>query len=647
MSNKSVIISIEQLLRKQEYLFSYEENGEKGEIRLREDRTYHIPDYQREIRWKASNVKTLISDIKTNDKFLGTILLSTKDNVNYDIIDGQQRITVLLLLIIAINKQLETSPYEFCEFINDTYKMIFEVLDLNFSLQEINTSAKKEEYLQSDILEQRQSFENIWLEIQKHLCDCLPNDLEKLLRNILNCEINVIINSRKADTVSTKICVDYYLDLNDKSVDLDSIDILKAELFRTNFDLMTGKWAKVQKSIKQLHNIGLINYSIPSFFYHYFACSINKQLQYSLNTLKPNLKLNKAISIVRRGGLITFPASTHIVEAVFDRSYFVTSVDNMISVSEFFAQVIQSRAPWQEFIEKYKQKGLDDVTANLAFSIIGAILRNDDEVPKMLLMKYFIDVLNNPSATKKDCNIIYDIYCFSILFSASSKKKSSQQVTRIVMSENWQEKIKEAAYDIRKNSIDKIAYLRAISVNGEVTETSGQYFPKHIIAVKQFFTLNDAIKNVKVTDKGALYKFLSNTKCSAEHFFVNQGYKFEFSYADGKKATISCPAKIKKYISYAANFIYIDSDINKEMGDMTIADKIAFLESKGEEAFSCNMCYLYFLKAKEVFGAGEYPNDIVDTKSKAVAQKKIKEYYKNNFEKEIIKYIEEIKKLAA
>lgn len=647
MPNKSVMISIEQLLRKQQYLFSYEENGQKGEICLSTDRIYHIPGYQREIRWKASNVRTLISDIKSNSKFLGTILLSTKDNHDYDIIDGQQRITVLLLLITAINRQLGATPYDFCGFSNDTYKMMFEILDFDFSIDRIKASPYYEDYIKSDILEQRQALEEIWLEIQRQLCDFLPTDLGKLRNNILNCEINVIINFRKTDTVSTTICVDYYLDLNDKSVELDCIDILKAELFRTNFDLMTEKWAKVQQSIKQLHNVGLINYSIPAFFFHYFATTINKQLQYSLKTLKPNLKLGKVVSIRRSGKTITFPASTHIVEAVYDRSYFTTSVDHMIAASDFFAKVVQSRAPWTEFVAKFTNNGLDDVTAQLAFFMIEAIIKHDDEVPKMLLMKYFIDVFNNPSAKKKDYEVIYDIYCFSILFSASLKKKESQQVTRIVMAENWQEKLKEAAYDMRNNALDKIAYFRPITINGEATATSGQYFPKHIFAVEQFFEANDTNRKIKVTNKGKLKNFLSDPECSAEHFFINKSYKFVFKYAEGKVAEISCPAKLKKYISYAANFIYIDADVNQEMGDLTIAEKIAFLDSKGAEAFSCDMCYQHFLKAKAIFTAGAYPMEISEVKNKTIAVKKVKDYYKNSFEGEIKKYITEIRRITA
>ena len=60
-----------------------------------------IPKYQREYKWSEEQVKTLISDINKHEKFLGNIILN-EFPICYEIVDGQQRITTLFLILIAL-----------------------------------------------------------------------------------------------------------------------------------------------------------------------------------------------------------------------------------------------------------------------------------------------------------------------------------------------------------------------------------------------------------------------------------------------------------------------------------------------------------------------------------------------------------------
>ena len=69
-----------------------------------------IPEYQRAYTWDSENIYKMIddfnefikSDYKEETYYLGTILLH-KDTEKYHIIDGQQRITTLLLMLKIIN----------------------------------------------------------------------------------------------------------------------------------------------------------------------------------------------------------------------------------------------------------------------------------------------------------------------------------------------------------------------------------------------------------------------------------------------------------------------------------------------------------------------------------------------------------------
>ena len=76
---------------------------------------YSIEDYQREYRWKEKQITDLLEDLtekflNSNGEdhyFLGSIIISERDQQQEFIIDGQQRLTSLTLLLIYIYRTLE------------------------------------------------------------------------------------------------------------------------------------------------------------------------------------------------------------------------------------------------------------------------------------------------------------------------------------------------------------------------------------------------------------------------------------------------------------------------------------------------------------------------------------------------------------
>jgi len=77
---------------------------------------YHVPKYQREYCWGVSQWEKMIQDIDENDPgyFLGSIIcvndsenIAPGDELIYEIIDGQQRLTTLSLMMMAIYKKLK------------------------------------------------------------------------------------------------------------------------------------------------------------------------------------------------------------------------------------------------------------------------------------------------------------------------------------------------------------------------------------------------------------------------------------------------------------------------------------------------------------------------------------------------------------
>lgn len=630
MDNNCLMMTVNEFLENKEHEYIiHDDSGNSITIKLPKDRTYSIPAYQREIRWQAENVNFLIDDLSNGKKFLGTILLNKVNDNNYEIIDGQQRTSVFVLILHAISK-INLSTYNLCGFFNKTYEKLFEVMNLDFKVDKINESPEKETYINSDVLEQRERFEKIWKAINDKLKVLNPEKLEQFKDNLLYSEINIIF----AQNRNKRILVDYYLDLNDKSVKLDNIDILKANLFKVNYDAMAEKWADVQKSIKDFRISGL-NYALPTYYYHYFACSINKYLNYKLKNLKTNMKFSSSVKIDGHH----YDQGMDVLRAVKDHSFFEKAIKELKETAVFLKNVFENDG-LTAIKQKMRVAGCDTVTIDNVLSIINAILRIDDEVPKILIMKYFLDVLNQERLNKSNVKIIYDIYVYSILFAVTTVKKESSKLVRIVMSKEWMKKIKDQTADLYTNYKDKINYYKVITVNGKVTETSGQYIPKHIIAIKEFAKIKS--KAIKFNEQ-KLNEYLLSRSCTAEHFFINKSTTVSFSYgSEGAISRITLPKNITKYISCPVNYIYLDSSVNEEIGNKTIKEKIELLTTKKASAFSTKKNYKYFLMAKEAFDEiGNFPDLKLET-NQLSAEIAVRDYYNEHLVDLMNKYIEKI-----
>ena len=84
---------------------------------------FKIPDYQRGYSWENQHRLDLLEDLELLDNkghYTGTIVLKETDSVKglgkiftrYDIVDGQQRFTTILILLDIISKELKKLDIE-------------------------------------------------------------------------------------------------------------------------------------------------------------------------------------------------------------------------------------------------------------------------------------------------------------------------------------------------------------------------------------------------------------------------------------------------------------------------------------------------------------------------------------------------------
>jgi len=70
---------------------------------------HQIPTYQRNFSWFNSNIETLFDDISHEDEpyYMGNLLVQKLNDENlYEIVDGQQRMTTISLIFLAIYERL-------------------------------------------------------------------------------------------------------------------------------------------------------------------------------------------------------------------------------------------------------------------------------------------------------------------------------------------------------------------------------------------------------------------------------------------------------------------------------------------------------------------------------------------------------------
>ena len=88
---------------------------------------YNVPRYQRDYSWTDEEWDDLWADIQglfSGDTepahYMGYIVLQSNDNKTFDIIDGQQRLTTLSILVLAVLKSLDRLTKEGIDANNNT-----------------------------------------------------------------------------------------------------------------------------------------------------------------------------------------------------------------------------------------------------------------------------------------------------------------------------------------------------------------------------------------------------------------------------------------------------------------------------------------------------------------------------------------------
>ncbi|MFD2116700.1 DUF262 domain-containing protein [Paenibacillus yanchengensis] len=115
---------------------------------------YNVPIYQRNYAWKSKEIEALLDDLygaflaEKKDYFLGNLIVNQTENEQFDVIDGQQRLTTLYLLHSYLHMGISRDAlrFEAREKSNRTLVMLNEHRSVNDLAEELVSSELNEGY---------------------------------------------------------------------------------------------------------------------------------------------------------------------------------------------------------------------------------------------------------------------------------------------------------------------------------------------------------------------------------------------------------------------------------------------------------------------------------------------------------------------
>ena len=239
-----------------------------------------VPDYQREYVWESNKqITQFIDDIEeafnshstqqNNNYFIGSIII-VKNGEKFDVIDGQQRLTTIVLSLCAIRNILEeaqkiASLNKPC---NHILKLICDWLFIYDADLRVETSRLELQYEESngflEALIQKDTAEitktnsvdkmqSAYLTLYQKFKDYITND-SKFFENFIHFFVaNIKIVVIESDNLGSALKI--FETINQRGVGLNAMDLVKNLMFSkaspNDFDTIKQEWKYITKQLQE------------------------------------------------------------------------------------------------------------------------------------------------------------------------------------------------------------------------------------------------------------------------------------------------------------------------------------------------------------------------------------------------------------
>lgn len=239
-----------------------------------EDYFFIVPDYQREYVWKPEDqVEQFIIDIENefdpeepdqNSYFLGSIIL-VKNKGKYDVIDGQQRLTTIILALCAfrdIMKDLDLDDIQ-QEYFSRIKKLISDFnlktkerqyrLELQYEeskdfLNKLILSEPFEEDETASITKMKMAYEKLYSHLENYRNYSVNTLVDYASYFLTNIELVII----ESENLSSALKI--FETINQRGMGLNAMDLVKNLLFgqakESDFDKIKATWKEITDNLQ-------------------------------------------------------------------------------------------------------------------------------------------------------------------------------------------------------------------------------------------------------------------------------------------------------------------------------------------------------------------------------------------------------------
>lgn len=578
-----IIVPIRKLLSKSKQSIGV---GGKELIELGENRVYSIPVFQREIRWDENNVSQLIDDLRNGKQFLGNIILTQHSSTEYSIIDGQQRLTIITMIIHCIMRLHGTriDVMEPCVLNVESFDVFNDLINEGFS----DDAVSPEIIEQSDKLKQAEKYSSLWKYILKHPIISNQKEATILLENIENSEVNLIIN--QSDNIRESIR--YFIDVNLKGKQLDPEDIFKSYLFKNDSsDDIRKEWYRFKKNVV-LAKTRNIQYPLLKYIEHFFYCDLYKDSKYKGLEFSDEFRLKKEFK-TKEEYPQSFRKNSHLIEIIANNYYMLNSFRRLNNVIETMIEIAGTDGPsdcfkkWFPCVNRKKAKtSLDSNEFAIIHNIMKKILRDSHLLPKALLMKYILSVIDKQPKGKEEYRKIYGVYLLTVLFVVFENKKSKDVLFSVLKSddESWyDEAISQIKSYFSTDGITDSRLLAQYKLGVNEDDEDYRFRCKSLATIYNYFRIKNNC--VDVTNYDQLKEFVGNeNEYSMEHFIISET-KTRLVVVSINDAMVEYKYNekfFKRYVNSMFNLIFVSKKINTELGNNWLPAKEEIIQNKPE-----------------------------------------------------------------
>lgn len=304
---------------------------------------YYVPRYQRNYVWDITNWSELLADIKFTisesnttinwSHFLGTIVLNKKDsnglgNTEFEIIDGQQRLTTLFVILISICARLQAlGEKNYAENIINTYIQVTR-LDGNKQYKFVNDLLKPEfdKILQSTIDNTSVNDDSVILTLfnyyKTEFYDYDFDMLKTFTKKLLSINIVEIISAEDEEIYNI------FEVLNARGQKLKQLELLKNRVMkyitpRENdvIDKTKKEWLDLENNLADITDTDV-------FLHHFVKCYIKKQADnkdsvYKL--IKESVKIDEIGSLLNN--LVEYASSYKVIYSKNNENHYIKYFD--------------------------------------------------------------------------------------------------------------------------------------------------------------------------------------------------------------------------------------------------------------------------------------------------------------------------------